>query len=417
METDRLLVEAALVEGTADRAKREVVIDLIKAGFGNRRDNHYYGREILESHFQDFQGAKMYVDHLDPEAVKRLNGMPRSVRDLGGRITETWMDQDAAGNPVVRGRAKIAQPWLWELIENDPELLGVSINAWGKSKPGTVEGRQARIVEGIAKVGSVDWVTEAGAGGKVVSLVEAQLNEEEDSNMGLSDLSVERLKEERPDLISELLDDLLAEAEDYEQDEEAEGEEPEASETSPSDAPQADADEDDDDDADSGLTESEINSLVEVRALEIARERLDAAVEAAIEVVRGKYEEALEEQSAEFERQLAIRDQRIISARMIEEAGFKKPTEQALKEEFFDSYFEAEYDEDGLEVKSAEDVLTDAVSSAIARKREELSAYTEARVTGAGESGSGARLTEGQAVRPKSSPTDQDLNRRLGITE
>ena len=175
-----IFLDGSIVEGTANREKREVVLDLIREGFGNPRDGHYYSKELLENSAPLFEGAKMYSDHLSPEAQKKLAGMPRSVRDVMGRITETWVDTDeGSGKTVVRGRALIAQPWLYELVEHDPELIGVSINARGTSKTGMVENKQAKMVESISRVASVDWVTEAGAGGKVVALAEAQVAEEE----------------------------------------------------------------------------------------------------------------------------------------------------------------------------------------------------------------------------------------------
>jgi hypothetical protein len=431
MEQEKFSAEGRLVEGSADAAKKEVIVDLIAEGFGNKRDNHYYSRQVLEAAAADFSNSKQYVDHLDPEAVKKLNGMPRSVRDLAGRIVEAWVDTNGEGKTVIRGRAKVAQPWLWELIENDPELLGVSINAWGKSKPGTVEGRQARIVEGISKIGSVDWVTEAGAGGKVVSLVEAQLEQEETVNgSSVSDLTADSLLEERPDLVEELLAQFREEeAAEEEQEEQEPGEstdQPPAPESATNDpsgsAAEREQEEEEEEAAQEAstscpkcghkLTEGEHDAAVEEAAQALAREKLEEAVAAAIEVVRENFEEALLEQQANFERELGLRDQRILAARLIEKAGFKPPTEKALKEEFFDTYFEGEYDEEGNEVTSPEAQLNEAVTARIEEKRTELSAYSEARVTGAGET---AGLTEARKERPKVAPTDQQIDNFLGI--
>lgn len=407
MEQERLVGEARLIEGSANPSKKEVELDIIVEGFGNKRDNHYYGREILETAAPLFEGAKMYVDHLDPETIKKLNGNPRKVSDLGGRIVETWTHTTDEGSLVVRGRAKIAQNWLWEMIENDPELLGVSINAWGKSKTGTVEGRQARIVEGISKVGSVDWVTEAGAGGKVVSLVEAQLNEEDtmDGEQAVADLTVEQLTEERPDLVSELLQ-MLTESDDGEDEEYvAEPDDDDDEHDEPYDTEQQETEDVE------YVSEAELEEM----ALALAQDKLEEAVAAAISVVREQYEAQLLEMQAAHEADLAQRDQRLIAARMIEKAGFKPPTEKALKAEFHDAYFEGEYDNEGNELKSPEDALAEAVTAAINAKREELSVYTEARVTGAGESES---LTEAAThTRRRRGPSvDKSIDAELGIS-
>jgi hypothetical protein len=206
-----ILLEGVILEGTQDRARQEVLIDLIREGFGNRRDAHYYKADLLQREAAKFAGAKQYINHIDPETERRLGGLPRPIEHLGGRILETtylapgethmvpdpddstrmvegWAGTNGGDRSVIRGRSKIAQPWLWSMIENDPELLGVSIHAGGRSNPGTMEGRQAKIVEAISHVRSVDWVTEAGAGGKVFALVEAQLTAEEET---LSDTTLD----------------------------------------------------------------------------------------------------------------------------------------------------------------------------------------------------------------------------------
>lgn len=189
-DDEQIILEGQILEATRDGSKREVVIDLIREGFGNARDGHYYGAGLLEGAAQQFANAKMYVNHIDAETQRKLQGLPRPVEHLGGRIVETAFlapgaDRSDEGwginegdKAVIRGRAKIAQPWLWHMIESDPELLGVSIHAGGRSNDGQMEGRRAKIVEAISNVRSVDWVTEAGAGGKVFALVEAQVEAE-----------------------------------------------------------------------------------------------------------------------------------------------------------------------------------------------------------------------------------------------
>lgn len=456
MEQDRLFTEGALVEGSTDSAKQEVVIDLIRAGFGNKRDNHYYAEDVLNENiamFNTSEGVKMYVDHLDPEAQKALNGSPRPVSHIGGRIIEAWIDKNDAGETVVRGRARIAQPLLWSLIENDPGLLGVSINAWGKAKSGTVEGRSARIVEGISKVGSVDWVTEAGAGGKVVSLIEAQLEQEqqEDEMDAPSDSAVAEIEDdvtrraveaatadlEVEDTVEDTVEDEVEDVVDAEVDAESDDDaEAEAEDDDEAAADDAEIDAAFDDDEDEASVEADTDEVyaddvdgvqyvcvecnqpigVEDHIDTEVESRLEEAVRAAVAVVRSHYEGALRESQAEFDEQMALRDQRELSAKLIEATDFKAPTVKALKAQFFDSFFEAELDDDGEVVRTAEEVLTEAVENAIKDKRDELSVYTEARVTGQGETTAhqdeDSRLSE-QA--PQEAPIDQSIDRFLGI--
>jgi hypothetical protein len=189
-------IEHPIVEGSATEAgdRREVWIDLIREGFGNARDGHYYSRRLLESEAERFRGAKMFANHLDPEAVAALKGYPRAIQDVQGRILETQYVSDRGdGRATIRGRVNVLQDWLWNMVKRDPGILGVSINARGASTTGVAEGKaDAKIVESISHVNSVDWVTEAGAGGQVVAFVEAAVQAEEEG------MAADRIIEDGP---------------------------------------------------------------------------------------------------------------------------------------------------------------------------------------------------------------------------
>ena len=57
-------------------------------------------------------------------------------------------------------------------------LVGFSINAYGVGEPRTINGEEYNVVDRITECVSVDAVTRAGAGGGVVSLLEAQRRRE-----------------------------------------------------------------------------------------------------------------------------------------------------------------------------------------------------------------------------------------------
>lgn len=506
-EEHQILLEGRILEATRDRAKQEVVIDLIREGFGNQRDGHYYSKGLLEASAAKFNGALMYVDHLDPDAQKKLGGLPRPVRDLGGRILQETVhvaQDEESGKTVLRGTAKIAQPWLWAMVEADPELLGVSIHAGGQSKAGQAEGRSAKIVESISSVRSVDWVTQAGAGGKVVGLIEAQIAADEEavqeredeittqepvaqeeavaeaetqqedavSTIEAKGAPIERcadkwwalregesLTAEAVDVLFEAIDDsdqifegAQAKA-DLEPDEGSElpAEITEAwstwcefVESDPTRA-KALAEEWEFVEAETETTETETevedekpadeeNTLapiaesdLEERAIALAQERLETAVSIATQALKEQYDEQLAEAQAEFDRKLedasarydrglAQRDQRIIAGQLIEKAGFKPPTERALKEQFFDAFFEAEQTDDGKTIPG-DDVCRREVKSAIDERRRELSAYVESRVSGIGESES-TSVVEAGATNPggrAKAPLDQEIDKIIGI--
>jgi hypothetical protein len=201
--TSDVLMEASPEDG---ESKREVVLTIIKSGWGNKTHNHYYPSSALReaADRQTFANVKMFVDHLSESQRRTLGGLPRSVRDLVGRIKETWYDDESK---TLKGRAKLV-PWFYEMVASDLELVEASINAAGRAKPRLIDGKQARFVESIDKAMSVDWVVVGGAGGKVDALLEAHL--EERINM-LEEMTVEQLVEARPDLVKDILEGPLNE--------------------------------------------------------------------------------------------------------------------------------------------------------------------------------------------------------------
>lgn len=192
VEADLSLV-GVLREANGSAGQRKVILDLIVEGFGNQADNHYYGKDLLDRVAHRFEGADMYSDHLTREAEQKLGGLPRTWRDKVGRIRRVWTDVNEAGKRVIRGEAQIFDDQLWRLLEQALDVVGVSINARGTAQQGTAEGRPARVVGDITKVKSVDVVAEAGAGGRILALVEARVAEaiQEGAQMSTRDTTID----------------------------------------------------------------------------------------------------------------------------------------------------------------------------------------------------------------------------------
>lgn len=144
-------------------------VAIIKPGFGNKKDNHYYPREMLEKYAKAFEGAKQYETDHKPEE--------KSTRTWVSTIEQvTGFTED--GHPI--GRVVVHNPdfaeRLRQLNARGPEMLSkmeCSILANGKVRKGIIDGQNANIVESITDVQSVDWVTKAGAGGHALNLVES----------------------------------------------------------------------------------------------------------------------------------------------------------------------------------------------------------------------------------------------------
>ena len=184
-DSEALQLRESVVMMEADSAEPgTILLTILRPCIGKGKGRHIYEADMLEREAHKFAGWRQYVDHLSPEARKAAKGLPRSVRDLGGRITESWWDPNVPADPergfgqgAVVGRAK-PTPFIRELIESDPELIEASISANATGvRPVQRDGQRAWMVEGIEPKGSVDYVTEAGAGGRVVELMEAAYEE------------------------------------------------------------------------------------------------------------------------------------------------------------------------------------------------------------------------------------------------
>ena len=159
-----------------------------------------YEAQMLAESAGVFTNWPMYADHLTEQLkeaiwesmveslgeakVKALEGRlleaGRSIKELGGRLLNTWFDPElVTEEDAERGYRKggvvgdvIPQPFIYEMLEADPGILNVSINAWPRrvrvGRPSWDSSVKGAVIEGIASKppGSVDFVFRGGAGGR-----------------------------------------------------------------------------------------------------------------------------------------------------------------------------------------------------------------------------------------------------------
>lgn len=181
-----------LTEAKVDKGVAKITV--IKAGFNSSKDRFYPG-DMLAKDYKVFEGLKMYADH--PSEFDENNRPERSIRDW----VATLKNVQSIGNTVI-GEAHIVEPWMQEKLATlrDKGMLsemGISINAVGTATEAEIEGVKTNYIEHITRGRSVDFVTEAGAGG-LVEMYEA----ERDSDIDFVTLSI--FKERRPDLVKEI---------------------------------------------------------------------------------------------------------------------------------------------------------------------------------------------------------------------
>lgn len=182
----------SLEEATLD-TKGIAKIVVIAPGFGNPVDNHYYPAETLARDYAVFEGVKMYADHQTEEEEKqRPEG---SIRQWVASLKNVTFEEGVG----IVGDAVIIEPWLQQKLAalRDKKLLsemGISIRAAGIGTKDKIDGKETNVVDRITQVRSVDFVTEAGAGGGVLLY-------ETEREFDIDIISLGVLRDRRPDLV------------------------------------------------------------------------------------------------------------------------------------------------------------------------------------------------------------------------
>lgn len=146
-----------------------IVLDvlLVKEGFGNPRDNHYYGREQLARDAHLFNGVKMYTTN--------HKGTETNERNEVAIIGESAYSVEKGG---IMSKVIVFDPMFARKVRNREERgilesLHCSIKCDGTSfvKPHIVSGRSGKLVKEFTEVHTVDFVSQAGAGGKALARI------------------------------------------------------------------------------------------------------------------------------------------------------------------------------------------------------------------------------------------------------
>lgn len=355
-----------------------VLIHVIRPTVGQGLGRHKYTPEMLRENADVFSGWKMYIDHQSPEARKAAGGLPRSIRDLGGRILESWWDESVPaqgrfGQGAVVAKVKpVGQ--VKRLIEEDPELLEASIRAKATEVHQAIEdGEQVWVVEGIRQnpPGSVDWVSEGGAGGRVADLIEGLVADEDENETADEGGDVVKQLEEAlrdPESgASRAVRDLVAER-----------------------------------------TAAAIKQQAEKHEQQLAEARVEAANEARKEALA-----EVERVAADAKRQIELRDLRDEAQKLISEAALPSKAEAKLLSEYsLGEEPSPKLDQVATEDKTALDLLTEAVETDIREARELIAEVAPAKVEGQGPSDSDGEVAP---AAPAEKPFYQEFLEEAGI--
>lgn len=165
------LHEAArtLAEATQSADAGLLLIEFITPGWGS---SGYYSRAVVEAAAPLFAaGTHMYFDHATEEERRERPG--RSVLELGAVLDEDgYVDPETGG---IVGKVRPLRKYA-DLLTDEAFASNVGVSISGSATDivvGEAEGRRGPIVEGLAVIDSVDFVTRAGRGGRVRAVLES----------------------------------------------------------------------------------------------------------------------------------------------------------------------------------------------------------------------------------------------------
>lgn len=190
---DQAVFEALDIE----EGKRRAKVVIIKEGWS--KNKRYYPAKALAEAVPLFEGAKCYLDHSDIKgipnrSVRELTGFFENVKFVGKQIEADLQFLDTEAGRVGFDIAK-------ESIKHNKTLAGLSIRGSGVLRK-IEEGYE---VESLTSILSVDLVSDPAAGGEFLKLYENTMEVED-----MKDLTVVKLKEERPDLVQAITEEVEA---------------------------------------------------------------------------------------------------------------------------------------------------------------------------------------------------------------
>lgn len=133
----------------------------------------YYSAEVLERDAAEVvvPGIKMYENHQTyVEESERPEG---DVSKLVGKVTSYGeFEADNPEGPGIYADVEFYDSYVDRINEIGGDI-GLSINGNGDYVEGEIDGRYGKIITKLVNIKSVDVVTAAGAGGKLVSILES----------------------------------------------------------------------------------------------------------------------------------------------------------------------------------------------------------------------------------------------------
>lgn len=170
METEIEVVESATL--TFDPTGKRWRARIIKAGWGSKG---YYTTEALMADGPTVfkAGTPIFIDHMTPDDKEFYQF--GKVENLVGELASdaVWNAEESALDCDVE-----IYEHKRDMVKAIAEKVGLSVRALTKGHRGEVEGRRGHIITSLVGAKSVDLVVRAGAGGRLLEVLESESEKE-----------------------------------------------------------------------------------------------------------------------------------------------------------------------------------------------------------------------------------------------
>lgn len=187
---------------------------LIKEGLGNFANRFFYTKNALQNAIPLFEGSQCFADH--PSQIEEEVRPERSTRDILGYYENVKYQEDNGQGLLIADLVvadNISLDWAMSLLTNsleyskkfkEADLVGLSINASGAASPVSIDEfmnnqklsenvlkklmdaktqgiTEINVVDELKEAQSVDLVTKAGAGGRILKMLEQERDMEKEN--------------------------------------------------------------------------------------------------------------------------------------------------------------------------------------------------------------------------------------------
>lgn len=174
MLKDTELIEGAALGSVTELTGRRYKVRLIE---GDRLGSSgYYPASMLKVDGPRIfkKGTPMYLDHQTAE--DKVNRPFGRIDDFAGELAEDAYYEDDGLYAEIEVFEHQAPK-----IKALKDKIGISIRAQAKTELQNINGQQVPVVKELTKARSADFVVRAGAGGKIVSILESATEEDSES--------------------------------------------------------------------------------------------------------------------------------------------------------------------------------------------------------------------------------------------